>query len=451
MKQDTIAAIATAPGRAGIGIIRLSGPDAEAVLGRVFRPASAAAWPLESHRMTYGRVMDGSVPVDECMAVLMRAPRSYTREDVAELQLHGGSYNGQRALRLCLDAGARLAEPGEFSRRAFLNGRMDLSEAEAVMALIAADSEAAHRAAVQQLTGGAASFIRRAADELYSIEAGAAACMDYPEEIGEEEAAGDLLPRLEKLTDGLARAADERSARLVRDGLQVVLCGRPNVGKSSLLNALLGEEKAIVTEIPGTTRDIVSGDMTLNGCAVHLTDTAGIRETDDPVEKIGVRRAEKAMEGADVILALIDGAAPLAPEDEALLASLDGDRAAVVLSKEDLETVTSEEDIRRIRPGLPVLTVSSMRPESLAALRQLLAERCALRDGLVLTQPRQLDAAHRAVALLKSAAEALRQGQPIDLALADMQSAASALAEITGDQADERLLDAVFSQFCVGK
>ena len=451
MKQDTIAAIATAPGRAGIGIIRLSGPEAEAVLSRVFRPASARAWPLPSHLMTYGHVMDGGVPVDECMAVLMRAPRSYTREDVAELQLHGGSYNGQRALKLCLDAGARLAEPGEFSRRAFLNGRMDLSEAEAVMALIAADSEAAHRAAAQQLTGGAASFIRKAADELYSIEAGAAACMDYPEEISEEEAAGDLLPRLERLTEQLLRAADERSARLIRDGLRVVLCGRPNVGKSSLLNALLGEERAIVTEIPGTTRDIVTGDMTLNGCAVHLTDTAGIRETEDPVERIGVDRAGKAMRDADVILALIDGAAPLTAEDEALLASLDAERAVVLLSKEDLAAVTAESDIRRIRPDLPVLMVSSRRESSLDALRSLLTERCALREGIVLTQPRQLDAAHRAAALLQSAAGALRQGQPIDLALADMQSAASALAEITGDQADERLLDAVFSQFCVGK
>ena len=290
--QDTIAAIATAPGQGGVGIVRISGPEAEQVLSRVFRPAKAA--PLVSHMLTYGHVMDGAEAVDECMAVLMRAPRSYTREDVAELQLHGGTYLCQRVLALCLQNGARLAAPGEFTRRAFLNGRIDLSQAEAVMGLISAQGEQARRAALRQLEGGASSFIRQAAEELYDLQAGIAACIDFPEEISEEEAAVNLRPRMLALADTLDNACDERAARIVSSGLNVALCGRPNVGKSSLLNALLGEERAIVTDVPGTTRDMVTGDMTLGGSVIHLTDTAGQHDTDDPVERLGVERARRA-------------------------------------------------------------------------------------------------------------------------------------------------------------
>ena len=443
--QDTIAAIATAPGQGGVGIVRISGPEAEQVLSRVFRPAKAAA-PV-SHMLTYGHVMDGTEAVDECMAVLMRAPRSYTREDVAELQLHGGTYLCQRVLALCLQNGARLAEPGEFTRRAFLNGRIDLSQAEAVMGLISARGEQARRAALKQLEGGASSFIRQAAEELYDLQAGIAACIDFPEEISEEEAAGHLRPRMLALADTLDNACDERAARIVSSGLSVALCGRPNVGKSSLLNALLGEERAIVTDVPGTTRDMVTGDMTLGGSVIHLTDTAGQHDTDDPVERLGVERARRAAAQADVVLAVLDGSAAPTEDDLALLAQLKGMNAALILNKADLPARLTPEEAAALLPGAKVLSLSARNPATLQPLRAYLAEQAAVSDSLTLTQPRHLEAARRAASHLRQAAEA----DLLDFAAIDLQSAQAALGEITGDQVEERLLDRVFSRFCVGK
>ena len=451
MINDTIAAIATAPGQGGVGIVRLSGAEAEGILMRVFRPAKKGLTALESHLLTYGHAVDGAETVDECMAVIMRAPRSYTREDVAELQLHGGGYTVQRVLALCLKAGARLAEPGEFTRRAFLNGRIDLSQAEAVMSLIAARGQQAHRAAMDQLQGGASAFIRRAADELYAIAAGVAACVDYPEEISEDEAAADVLPRLDALAAQIDSACDERAASLITGGLQVALCGRPNVGKSSLLNALLGEDRAIVTDIPGTTRDVVRGTLMLGGCEIHLTDTAGLRDTDDPVERIGVARSNQAMAQAHVVLAVADASRPLATEEAQFLRSLDPARTILVLNKSDLPAAVTAEDALALVPGAAATVVSAEDPASLAPLKELLRQRATVTDRLALTQPRHIDAARRAAQHLRQAGETLRLGLPVDLTTVDLTAAAAALGEITGDQVEEKLLDRVFSQFCVGK
>ena len=447
-RQDTIAAIATAPGNGGIGIIRMSGPRAEAILGRIFRPAGKGG-PVESHRMVYGQLFDGEEPVDECMAVLMRAPRSYTREDVAEIQLHGGSYVVNKALELCLKEGARLAEAGEFTRRAFLNGRVDLSRAEAVMDMISARGEQEHKAAVRQLNGGASAFIRSFADELYDLQAGLAACIDYPEEISDEEGAGTLKTGLEKLIGRLEGAIDEHASRLIHQGLQVALVGRPNVGKSSLLNALLGEDRAIVTNIPGTTRDTVRGEMTIRGCRVILTDTAGIHDTEDPVEKIGVERSEKARQEADVSLLILDGSEPLTETDRDLLKRFSGE-GAVVINKTDLKQALSEADVRAILPDAVCLTVCAKEPESLKAVTDYLAKYAEVSDRVALTQPRHLDAARRAVSCLKDALTTLDSFTP-DMAATDLQAAQAARSEITGDSADEKLLDRVFSRFCVGK
>ena len=447
--HDTIAAIATAPGTGGIGIIRMSGPEAETILMRVFRPAGKNQGIPESHRLVYGKLTDGEQIIDECMAVIMKAPRSYTREDVAEIQLHGGRYVINKGLELCLKEGARLAEAGEFTRRAFLNGRVDLSQAESVMELISARGEQEHRAAVRQMNGGAASFVRKFSDELYGLQAGLAACIDYPEEISDEEGAGSLKEGLIKLINGLEKAMDEHASRLIYQGLQVALIGRPNVGKSSLLNALLGEDRAIVTNIPGTTRDTVHGEMTLNGFRVQLTDTAGIHETDDPVEKIGVERSEKARREADASLLILDGSQPLAEDDLELLKSFGGE-GAVVINKTDLPQKITETDIRAIRQDIPCMTVSALEQESLRPLRDFLASYVQISDQQSVTQPRHLDAVRRAVRHLRDAERTLDSYTP-DVAATDLQAAQAALSEITGDSADEKLLDKVFSQFCVGK
>nr|MBR4280293.1 tRNA uridine-5-carboxymethylaminomethyl(34) synthesis GTPase MnmE [Clostridia bacterium] len=447
MNTTTIAAIATAPGQGGVAIVRLSGPDAERILMEVFRPAKKAA--LVSHMLTYGHVYDGDTIVDETMAVLMRAPRSYTREDVAEIQLHGGGYIAQRVLALCLSHGAELAAPGEFTRRAFLNGRIDLSQAEAVMNLIAAQGDQSHRAAMRQLRGGASSFIRKAADELYAIQAGVAACIDYPEEIDESEAAADMIPRTEALAAQIDAACDERAARILQSGLRVALCGQPNVGKSSLLNALLGEERAIVTPIPGTTRDMVMGDLILGGSVIHLTDTAGLHATDDPVEQLGVARARRAMDEADLVLAVFDQSRELDDDDRALLAELQGRNVLLLLNKADLTPVLSPSDLTELL-GAPVLTVSAADETTLAPLKTCLAGQAAVSDKLDLTQPRHVEAARRAARHLRQAVETART-LSVDMASIDLQSAQLALAEITGDEVEERLLDRVFGMFCVGK
>ena len=448
-RQDTIAAIATAPGNGGIGIIRISGPEAEAVLERDFRPAGNSARISESHRMVYGKLVDGTETVDECMAVLMRAPRSYTREDVAEIQLHGGSFVVSRALELCLEKGARMAEPGEFTRRAFLNGRVDLSRAEAVMDLINARGLQEQKAATRQLNGGASAFIRGFADELAELQAGLAACIDYPEEISDEEGAGELKTGLEKLISRLEASIDEHASRLIYQGLRVALIGRPNVGKSSLMNTLLGEDRAIVTDIPGTTRDTIQGELTVNGIRILIVDTAGIHETEDPVEKIGVERSEKARMESDASLLILDGSEMLTDTDVELLRQL-GENGAAVINKNDLPQMLREEDIRRIRPDIPCLSTCANDPKGMEPIMEYLKQFMELSDRLALTQPRHLAAARQAVFHMKEALATLGN-YTADMAATDLQAAQAALCEITGDSADEKLLDRIFSRFCVGK
>ncbi|MBR6028486.1 MAG: tRNA uridine-5-carboxymethylaminomethyl(34) synthesis GTPase MnmE [Clostridia bacterium] len=447
--RDTIAAIATAPGEGGIAIIRLSGPEAERVLERVFRPARPDAWPLPPRLMTYGTCVDGDEPIDECLAVRFPAPHSYTAEDVAEIQVHGGQAVAQRALLSCLRAGARLAGPGEFTRRAFENGRIDLSRAEAIMALIAARGEQSRKAALRQLKGSAASFIGRVSAELYSCQAALAACIDYPEEISEEEAASDLGPRLERLRSALSESADPRAARLLSGGLRAAIAGRPNVGKSSLLNALIGENRAIVTAIPGTTRDLVTGELSLNGCEVRLTDTAGLRDTADPVEQEGISRARAELKDADCVIAVLDASMPLTDEDKALLEGLPDCPVFVALNKADLPAGL-DEGLLTLRPGWELARVCAHQPDSLAPLRAFLERQTRFSDRLSLTQPRHVEAALRASNALKDALEALRQGA-LDLVSVDLQTAQSALAEITGEDVSEEVIDRVFAEFCVGK
>ena len=350
MSGDTIAAISTAPGAGGIAIVRLSGPRAEQLLRAVFRPASEKA-DMSGRRLTYGAAVDGRGEVlDEVMAVLLHAPRTYTREDMAEIHCHGGGACASAVLARFLALGARAAEPGEFTRRAYENGRIDLSGAEAVMQLIGAQGEAARRAALRQMRGGVTGFVTGAVEKLTELLSRIQAAVDFPEEVDEAVVGAEARVELEALAGELAKRADPRRARMLREGASVVLCGRPNVGKSSLMNALLSAERAIVTDIPGTTRDVLSERMVLDGKVVRLSDTAGIRESEDAIERMGVARAQGEVEAADVALLVLDASQPLAAEDAALLSQAD-ERYIVCLNKGDLPAVLTAADVEAFLAG----------------------------------------------------------------------------------------------------
>ncbi|MBQ8619407.1 MAG: tRNA uridine-5-carboxymethylaminomethyl(34) synthesis GTPase MnmE, partial [Clostridia bacterium] len=313
LSSDTIAAQATASGEGGVAIVRLSGSESESIASRIFRAKNGQ---LLVHRMlTFGHVVDGEEVVDEAMAVLFRAPYSYTREDVVEIHCHGSDTLVRKILLLLLRAGARMANPGEFTCRAFLNGRIDLSQAEAVMRMIRAGSERAMTSAIRQMEGGVSGFVRTAREEIIALLAEIAAAIDFPDEIEEVQAAQEVHARCGEIAKKLQNACDPRAGRIEDEGLRVVLCGRPNAGKSSLLNALIGGERAIVTDIPGTTRDTLTESVQIEGLRVLLTDTAGLRETGDAVERIGVERARKALSEADVRVLVLDSSCTIEDED----------------------------------------------------------------------------------------------------------------------------------------
>ena len=445
--MSTIAAIATAMGEGGIAVVRLSGPESESILRKTFKPFGQRR-AFESHRLMYGHCFDGHGQiVDECMAVLMRVPHSYTREDVAEIHCHGGRMAAVAVMRRVLELGARAAERGEFTRRAFENGRIDLSEAEAVMNVVSAGSEAGLRASVRALEGGASSFIndcrRKLTDLLSLIEAGD----DFPEELDEDVLAEDVAEGAAELRNALMARVDEKKARAIMDGVSVVLCGRPNVGKSSLMNAILGHERAIVTEIPGTTRDILTENIELQGIRVALTDTAGQRSTEDQVERLGVERARRAQQGADVILMVIDASVPLTEEDHAFLQDKD-DRTILILNKIDIpcdEALMTDihEDVRVCaRTGEGVDELIGLIRDKIGAF--------APDEGLLLTE-RHMRCARSAAEHLDQAIISLRGGAPSDVAAVDLWDARRTLGEITGEDATDAVIDAVFSNFCVGK
>ena len=447
----TIAAIATAPGAGGIAIVRISGPAAADILKKVFRPAAKNA-DFSERRMHYGRVVDAEGQViDEAMAVLMRAPATYTREDVLELHCHGGGVSASRVLNRVLELGARMAEPGEFTRRAFMNGRIDLSEAEAVMQLIGANSRAAARAGVRQLEGGVSAFVKGVCDRLTAVMALIEASDDFPEELEEDAAAEEVLVAIGDIIREIQKNSDPRGARILREGASVVLAGRPNVGKSSIMNALLKQERAIVTDIPGTTRDVLTERVSIGGVLCELSDTAGQRDTADPIERIGVDRAAAAMDRADVLLLVIDAAAPLSGDDRALLQRAD-ERAVVCVNKSDLAPAFTPADIAALTSA-QILEISARTGEGMDALIHEIARRVAVddaREGQLVAR-RHIELAKSAANSLQSAAEAIRNDYPLDTAAIDLRQALETLSQITGQNAGEEVIDRIFADFCVGK
>ncbi|NLW20590.1 MAG: tRNA uridine-5-carboxymethylaminomethyl(34) synthesis GTPase MnmE [Clostridiales bacterium] len=453
LEHTTIAALATPPGTGGLAVIRVSGPRAEELLRTLFVPAGQKK-EMRERRFTYGHLVHQGQTLDECMAVLMKAPRSYTREDVAELQVHGGEQVAHQVLAALYALGAAPAAPGEFTRRAFENGRLDLSQAEAVMQLVSASGAQAARAALRQLQGGTLRFVQDAQTELIGLMAGVTAAIDYPEEIDQQEAVGQLAPALLALSERLRAACDLRGARILQEGLQVALCGKPNAGKSSLLNALLLENRAIVTDIPGTTRDTVEGSIDLDGIRVRLRDTAGIRESQDSVERLGVQRALDAINSADLRLMVLDMEQGPEAEDEAILRLIAGRDNLYLLNKSDLAPhaaypawLKEHEDI----PENQLLTVSARSGEGLDELRRRLRA-AAGQPGLnSLTLERHMRLADQAAQALARAAQAMEDDLPLDLCAVDMNEALALLGQVTGDNYSEALLDEVFSRFCVGK
>ena len=448
--SDTIVGIATAAGEGGVAIVRLSGDEAEMIFQKAFCPRKQKP-PYESHRLMLGDVMGEEGTLDEAMGVIMRAPNSYTREDVCEIHTHGGNVAAALVVKELIRLGARPAEAGEFTRRAFMNGRIDLMQAEAVMGVISARSRAALKAEERQLAGGQSRFVREAQEKLTFLLPGLEAHIDYPDEIDEEEALDGLAKGLEQLIDTLEAAIDERSARIIREGLQVALCGRPNAGKSTLFNALLGEEKAIVTEIPGTTRDVLEGSFILDGVQVMIKDTAGLRESADTVEQIGVERARAALRQADAALLLVDASTELTSEEQELLQMQMPCPCAVLLNKEDAGECITVQSVLSRTAHRDVFAISARNGNGLEKVRGWLKAFLRQPQEWMLTHERHMSVAREALERLRQAKEGLSHEQPLDLAAVDLHEALYLLGRITGDSVDEQLLDDIFSRFCVGK
>lgn len=457
-EETTIAAIATAPGEGGIGIIRISGPEAARIAGRVFRKRNGESFEAgETQRLYYGHIMDGERSIDEGLAVLMRAPHSYTGEDTAELQIHGSRAALRETLSLVLAAGARLAERGEFTERAFMNGRLDLAQAEAVMDIITARGRAALSAAESHLAGALSGYVRETRDALTALISKLEVTIDYPEEDIEDLTREEIARGIAEISGPMeALLLRSKEGRILREGMKTAIIGRPNAGKSSLLNALLEEERAIVTDIPGTTRDTIEETVEIGGVPLVLMDTAGLRRTEDEVERIGIRRAKASMEAADLILAVIDASRPLTEEDKEILADLRGRRAVVLMNKSDLPAAACAEDIRAIAGSVPVISLSAKNGDGMDALRGELRKLTEHQDAeagrtLYLTNLRHIEAVRRALEAASRAAASAAEGLPADCITVDLTEAWQALGEITGEAVDDELIHAIFSNFCVGK
>lgn len=454
-QPSTIAAIATPLGVGGIGVIRISGPDAVQTAEAIFSPAGGKAL-SSSHGYTahYGRLHDQDGDFDEVVATVFRAPRSYTGEDVVELSCHGGMYLVQRALRAALDHGAALAQPGEFTKRAYLNGKVSLAQAESVMDLIGASGRQAARAALAGRDGVLSRKIDGIAETLIDLAAHLAAWNDYPDEDMESVEPASLAAALRRsLSECRALLGSYDAGRILREGVDTAIIGRPNVGKSTLMNLLAGTQKSIVTAIPGTTRDVVEETVRAGEIVLRLADTAGIRDTDDPVEQAGVALARRRLESAQLVLAVLDRSEPLGEGDLSLLSELDGRPAIAVLNKSDLPAQLDENRLR----GLVSRTVeiSARTGEGAESLVRAIADLLHLSDvdpaAPLLANERQRGCLQKAAEALEEALRAVESGVTLDAVTVCLDEAIGPLLELTGRKASDAVVDAVFAQFCVGK
>ena len=457
---DTIAAISTAPGEGAIGIVRISGDLAISIASSIYQCGTKQLEEQKTHTIHYGHIVDpksGEV-YDEVMVSVLRAPKTFTREDIVEINCHGGIVAINRVLQLVLRMGARLAEPGEFTKRAFLNGRIDLSQAEAVMDLIRAKTDKSMQLAMRQLDGQLSNLIQNLRQEILNTLAQVEVNIDYPEYDDVEEMTLQLLrEKTQQVLQGIRALLNTASqGKILRDGLKTAIVGRPNVGKSSLLNVLLREEKAIVTDIAGTTRDTIEEYVNVRGVPLQLIDTAGIRETDDIVEKIGVERSRKALKEADFVLLLLNQSEILQEEDVRLLETTKGMKRIILFNKTDLPSKLSTEDIAPYAKEEEIITTSMLNKEGIDQLEEKIAGyffqgQMNERDATYLSNTRHIALLEKAEQALVEVQNGIEMEMPVDLIQIDFTRAWDLLGEITGDSVQDELLTQLFSQFCLGK
>ncbi|CAN2247417.1 tRNA uridine-5-carboxymethylaminomethyl(34) synthesis GTPase MnmE [Bacillus vallismortis] len=459
--MDTIAAISTPMGEGAIAIVRLSGPEAIQIADKMYKgPKGKTLSSVESHTIHYGHIVDrpSDRVVEEVMVSVLKAPRTFTREDVIEINCHGGIVTVNQVLQLALREGARLAEPGEFTKRAFLNGRIDLSQAEAVMDLIRAKTDRAMNVAMNQMEGRLSALVRRLRSEILETLAHVEVNIDYPEYDDVEEMTHQLLVEkataVKKEIEALLRTSEQ--GKILREGLSTVIIGRPNVGKSSLLNSLVHEAKAIVTDIPGTTRDVIEEYVNVRGVPLRLVDTAGIRETEDIVERIGVERSRQVLKEADLILLVLNYSEELSEEDVKLFEAVEGMDVIVIMNKTDLEAKIDSERVRELANGRPVVTTSLLKEEGINDLEeaiQSLFYTGAIESGdlTYVSNTRHISILQQANRAIEDALSGIEQDVPIDMVQIDLTRCWELLGEIIGDAVHESLIDQLFSQFCLGK
>ena len=456
MLDDVIAAISTPIGTGGIGIVRMSGAGCIALADSIFIGKKKLK-EKATHTLSYGKITDGTGGeiIDEVLVSVMKAPHTYTKEDIVEINCHGGSLVTRRVLEAVLKTGARIAQPGEFTKRSFLNGRIDLTQAEAVIDLIESKTELSRQAAVNQLEGRLKTAVREMREEILDMIASIEAVIDYPDYDVEEETYGTMEQGAKKL---LARmdSPPETEEEVDPDIIKVAIVGKPNVGKSSLLNWLLEEDRAIVTDIPGTTRDTVEEYLNIDGIPIKIVDTAGIRETGDVVEKMGVEKSKAYAETADLVIMMLDGSRPLEEEDKEILSFIRGKKTIVLLNKVDLAQKLSLEELAEYVPQEQILFISVKENDGFDALLDALKNmfldgHTATAEDAMLGNTRHKDALYRAKEAMEHCMETITMRMPEDFISMDLQDANRALGEITGDTSDEEIIDRIFTKFCLGK
>lgn len=458
--SDTIAAISTAPGEAGIGIVRMSGDQAFSIIEELFDSSSGKDFfNLKNRTISHGFIIDPKTnnKIDEVLISKMQSPNTYTREDIVEINCHGGTLAVKRILELLLRNGASLAEPGEFTKRAFLNGRIDLSQAEAVIDLITAKTDKGMDVAFEQLDGSLSSKIIEIRESIINMLAHIEASIDYPEYDIEEVTYDTLLKQAQEVSDKIQKLLDTAdTGKILREGLSTVIIGKPNVGKSSLLNALLKEGRAIVTDVPGTTRDIIEDYINIKGIPLRIVDTAGIRETEDVIEKIGVDKSKELIEQADLILFILDISSELSKEDEILIELLKDKKAIVLFNKTDLEPALIIDKLKEHFKDKSIIEISALKGEGLDKLEEEIVE--MVYGGQVSAGDTGLVSNIRHKNLLESAAnsanitiETIRDNLPLELISVDLKDCWDLLGQVTGDTIAEDIIDQIFANFCIGK